>query len=171
MAFKAWLPMTANDSARLDELESQFHEALEREKLAALAEFAAGAGHEINNPLTVIAGRAELLLKEETDPERRRSLALIAAQAMRVYEMIADMMLFARPPRPELQPVELVALVDGLIAEFAAAAERRETVIRRIGDSAPIHLEADPTQLSVALRALCQNALERSATAGRSRLH
>ena len=34
--------------------------AVEAEKLAALAEFAAGAGHEINNPLTVIAGRAEL---------------------------------------------------------------------------------------------------------------
>jgi signal transduction histidine kinase len=144
----------------LQSLESRFDETLEREKLEALAEFAAGAGHEINNPLTVIAGRAELLLKDETDPERRRSLALIAAQAMRVYEMIADMMLFARPPRPELQPVELVALVDGLIAEIAPAAERHETLIRRTGDPGPFHLEADPVQLAVALRALCQNALE-----------
>ena len=81
-------------------------ETLEREKLAALAEFAAGAGHEINNPLTVIAGRAQLFLHEETDPERRRALALINAQAMRVYEMIADMRLFARPPQPELQPLD-----------------------------------------------------------------
>lgn len=152
--------MTANESARLDESDPQFGEALQREKLAALAEFAAGAGHEINNPLTVIAGRAELLLKEESDPERRRSLALIAAQAMRVYEMIADMMLFARPPRPELQPVELVSLVDRLIAELSSAAVRQETTIRRSGDAGPVHLEADPVQLSVALRALCQNALE-----------
>src|SRR5664279_4055523 len=97
-----------DELARLRELEANFAQALEREKLEAMAEFAAGAGHEINNPLTVIAGRAQLLLRGETDPERRHALALMNAQAMRVYEMIADMMLFARPPRPELQPVEVV---------------------------------------------------------------
>ncbi len=48
-----------------------------------MAEFAAGAGHEINNPLTVIAGRAQLFLREEKDPERRRALALMNTQAMR----------------------------------------------------------------------------------------
>ena len=93
-----WLPSLAARLARLAALEDRFRRDLEQEKLAALAEFAAGAGHEINNPLTVIAGRAQLFLREETDPERRRGLALINAQAMRVYEMIADLRLFARPP-------------------------------------------------------------------------
>ena len=97
---------TADKLARLAELEADFQRTLETEKLEAMAEFAAGAGHEINNPLTVISGRAQLLLRDETDPERRHALALISAQAMRVYEMIADMMLFARPPRPECQQVE-----------------------------------------------------------------
>ncbi len=82
------------------ELRCAFDAALEAEKLEALAEFAAGAGHEINNPLTVISGRAQLLLRDEKDPERRRTLALIRAQAVRVNEMIADMRLFARPPEP-----------------------------------------------------------------------
>ena len=53
-----WLPDLADRMARLAALEKSFAETLENEKLAALAEFAAGAGHEINNPLTVIAGRA-----------------------------------------------------------------------------------------------------------------
>src|SRR5207302_4414792 len=38
-------------------------ERLQRLKLAALAELAAGAGHEINNPLAVISGQAQYLLK------------------------------------------------------------------------------------------------------------
>jgi signal transduction histidine kinase len=38
-------------------------ERLQARKLAALAEFAAGAGHEINNPLAVISGQAQYLLR------------------------------------------------------------------------------------------------------------
>jgi signal transduction histidine kinase len=122
----------ADKLARLAELERDFQRSLEAEKLEAMAEFAAGAGHEINNPLTVISGRAQLLLREETDPERRHALALISVQAMRVYEMIADMMLFARPSRPEFQPVELIKLVDDVVADFRPRAARQETAIHRV---------------------------------------
>ena len=177
-------PSIADKLARLAQLEADFQRALDVEKLEALAEFAAGAGHEINNPLTVISGRAQLLLREETDPERQHALALISAQAMRVYEMIADMMLFARPPRPDFQSVELIALVDHLVADFVARTRKGtgpicrdgpesashkldlspllpgETAIRRSGESGPILIEADPVQLNVALRAICQNSLE-----------
>ena len=155
-----WLPQLAARLARLAALEDRFRETLDQEKLAALAEFAAGAGHEINNPLTVIAGRAQLFLQEETNPERRRALALINAQAMRVYEMIADLRLFARPPQPELQPLDLVELVDGLIAELAPLAAQQDIALVREGDGGPLRIVADPTQLAVALRALCQNAIE-----------
>jgi len=155
-----WLPKLTAKLARLSDLEGRFQELLETEKLEAMAEFAAGAGHEINNPLTVIAGRAQLFLSEETDPERRRALALMNSQAKRVYEMIADMMLFARPPRPELEPVDLAALVDGLVEELAPAAARQEIAIRRSDENGSVEIEADPVQLTVALRALCRNAVE-----------
>src|SRR5439155_22724360 len=39
-------------------------ERLQAMKLSALAELAAGAGHEINNPLAVISGQAQYLLKQ-----------------------------------------------------------------------------------------------------------
>jgi signal transduction histidine kinase len=153
-------PSTADNLARPAQLESDFQRALEIEKLEAMAEFAAGAGHEINNPLTVIAGRAQLLLRDESDPERRHALALISTQAMRVYEMIADMMLFARPPRPELQQVELIRLIDAVLADLSPRSAAQDTQISRSGDLGPIFLEADPVQLQVALRAICQNSLE-----------
>jgi signal transduction histidine kinase len=159
-------PSIADKLARLAKLENDFQRALEVQKLEAMAEFAAGAGHEINNPLTVISGRAQLLLREESDPERQHALALISAQAMRVYEMIADMMLFARPPRPEFQPVELVKLVDDLTADFLPRCQGQDTAICRTGDSEPIHIQADPTQINVALRAICQNSMEALGSGG-----
>ncbi len=146
--------------ARLEDLETRFQAALEAEKLASLAEFAAGAGHEINNPLTVIAGRAQMLLQSETHPQRRRDLATIHAQAMRVYEMIADMRLFARPPKPQLEPIELAAVIQRAVESLQEQADQQQTqIVSRLPDE-PLTVQADPTQLVVALRALLQNSLE-----------
>ena len=155
-----WLPPLTTRLARLASLEGEFQARLETEKLAAMAEFAAGAGHEINNPLTVIAGRAQLSLREEEDPERRRALALISAQAKRAHEMIADMMLFARPPQPEPALIDVVELVDRVIEEVSPRAARQEIVVSRAGHAGPVNIEADGTQLTVALRAMCQNSIE-----------
>ena len=45
-----------------------FDQAVEVGKIEALAEFAAGAGHEINNPLTVISGRADCCCAAKRTP-------------------------------------------------------------------------------------------------------
>lgn len=152
--------------ARRDVLEREFQHALEAEKLEAMAEFAAGAGHEINNPLAIIGGRAQLLLAEEADPERRRELAVINAQVKRAHEMIADMRLFARPPQPECQRFDLASLIDELASEVALQAADRRIEVARSGDPGPVEIEADATQLAVALRAMCKNSLELVAADG-----
>ena len=154
------LPSLARRLARLQQLEERFVRTLLAEKLDAMAEFAAGAGHEINNPVAVIAGRAQLFLQGETDPERRRALALMNTQAKRVYEMITDMMLFARPPAPEHKTVELIAIIERLVDELKASATERAISLSRTGLPGPIEIEADPQQLNVALRAMCRNSLE-----------
>jgi signal transduction histidine kinase len=159
-------PSPADRLARLVELEPRLQCALEAAKLDAMAEFAAGAGHEINNPLTVISGRAQLLLRDETDPERRHALALIVAQASRIYEMIADMMLFARPPQPELRRIELIELIDGVVADLSPPCSAQQTAICREGESGPIFIEADAAQLNVAIRAICRNSIEALQTGG-----
>ncbi len=156
----ARLPALAGRLARLGQLEERFAQTLLAEKLEAMAEFAAGAGHEINNPVAVIAGRAQLFLQGETDPQRRRALALMNAQAKRIYEMITDMMLFARPPAPTHKTVELIAIIEGIVEELQAATTERAISLTRTGLPGPIEIEADGEQLNVALRAMCRNSLE-----------
>jgi hypothetical protein len=161
------LPLLARRARRMRAIESRFDTALEQEKIESLAEFAAGAGHEINNPLTVISGRAQLLLRGEPDPERRHDLALISAQAMRVNEMIADMRLFARPPVPKTEAFDLTAMLDRLVEQFGADAARLEIAFRRRGRREPTPITADPAQVEVVLRAICRNAVEAIGHAGR----
>ncbi|MCE9553311.1 MAG: HAMP domain-containing histidine kinase [Planctomycetes bacterium] len=145
---------------RLNELETRFDQLLEQAKLEAMYNLAAGAGHEINNPLGSIAGWAQLLLRDEPDKERRRTLAKINAQAFRAHEMIADMMLFARPPEPVMAEVDLVPLVDEALAGLSEEAARRSTRLLRLPGEAPIVVRADRVQIYAALRAMCVNALE-----------
>lgn len=128
-------------------------------RMESLAEFAAGAGHEINNPLATIVGRAQQLLKGEQDPQRRQMLLAIGAQAYRIRDMIGDAMLFGRPPRPELHDVSLAEItqqcVDRQNPAMAAAGSRACCTI-----PAEIVLRADPTQLSIVLSELLRNSCQ-----------
>ena len=151
---------------RLAELETDFAAALETARLDAMRELAYGASHEINNPLANISARAQTLLQDEKDPERRRRLAAINSQAFRAHEMIADLMLFARPPQLRPQTVDLVALADDVLARLRDEAAVQHTELLRDGDSTPLPASVDPTQMRVALRALAVNALEAVAEGG-----
>jgi len=138
-----------------DSLEQRLRDA----KLAALAEFAAGAGHEVNNPLASIIICAESLLRGESDPERRRLLATIGGQAYRIRDMIGDVMLFARPPKPAFEELDLAATVRHVISRFSGqAAERRITLA---GDhDAVVTIQADRVQLSIVVSELLRNSLQ-----------
>ena len=126
-------------------------------KLEALAEFAAGAGHEINNPLATIIGRAQLLLKDESDSQRRQMLLSIGAQAYRIRDMIGDTMLFARPPVPELGQVNLLQSVKQVVAKSEEEMSNSKfAVLIRIDES--IVLLADPAQLSTVISELLRNS-------------
>ncbi len=152
---------------RLAELEQTFAAAVERAKLDALKEFAYGASHEINNPLANISARAQTLLQDERDPERRRRLAAINAQAFRAHEMIADVMLFARPPRMERRPMDLATLVASLLDEMAEAAAAQHTQFIWLPPTESIVASVDPVHFRVALKALVANSLEALAEGGR----
>lgn len=154
------LPQLAAKLRRLNQLETKFDAVLEQEKLASLRQLAYGASHEINNPLANISTRAQTLLREETNPEKRKRLATINAQAFRAHEMISDMMLFAKPPELSLSAVDMQRLLDTLMKELRPQAEQQGTLLSCVIPEMPIVVRADAVQLSVAIRALCVNSLE-----------
>ncbi len=144
---------------RNDNLQYQLQKAQIEQKLEALGEFAAGAGHEVNNPLATITGRVELLLRDETDPERRRSLATIGGQALRVRDMIGDVMLFARPPAPQPKRVDFCEAVQQVIAQHEPIALERNCRFSA-NETESICIHADPHQLHIVITNLLRNSLE-----------
>lgn len=154
------LPRLAARVHALETATTDFEKRLELEKLESLKELAYGASHEINNPLANIAARAQTLLEDETDPERQRKLAAIHRQAMRAHEMIADLMLFARPPKLVLKPCNLSELSLAVVHELAELANEYQVELNCACQHERIDVEADAAQLSVAVSAVIKNALE-----------
>jgi signal transduction histidine kinase len=66
-------------------------------KLAAVGEMAAGVAHELNNPLTTVAGFAELVL-DDLPPEspQRTDLELVLREATRARNVVRRLLDFAR---------------------------------------------------------------------------
>jgi signal transduction histidine kinase len=149
---------------------------LQEAKLTALAEFAAGAGHEINNPLAVILGQAQYLLGHEAewfapDPEgeARKALQKIVGQTRRIHGLLRDLMQFARPAPPSPAWHDLPGLMGEVTASLAELAEQRNVALTT--EASPDRFAAflDAGQTKVALACLLRNAIEAAPAGGRAR--
>lgn len=153
---KEVLHQVACTIAQLDQLNRSF----ENSKLASLAEFAAAAGHEINNPLAVISGQAQLLLTGEPSETRRRSLLTIAHQAARINGMISDLMLFARPPEVHITDISFSQIVSEVAEKFQKRAKEQNKTLNICLPNPLFAISADAVQMKLLISALIENALE-----------
>lgn len=115
---------TMSDTIGYQQVRSESHaQAL---RFESLAEFAAGAGHELNNPLAVIQGRAQLLLAKATDLQTKQSLKAIVDQTLRAHRMLRDLIYIARPSEPVQRYFRPVESVRSVVRELQDEAQRRE---------------------------------------------
>jgi signal transduction histidine kinase len=143
---------------------------LKTQKLAALAEFAAGAGHEINNPLAVISGQAQYLLTLEADAERQKALRTVVQQTQRVHQILTDLMQFAKPARPQKQAIDLRETARAVADSFADFAAGRKVRVELILPDERCMTDGDPKQLSTVMASMLRNAIEAAPAEGWARL-
>ncbi len=130
--------------------------------MESMAEFAAGAGHEINNPLGSIIGQTQLLLKQESQMERRQALGTIGSQAWRIRDMIGDCMLFARSPAVELQESPLGEIVREAATSTVETLEQSVECLEFDLPAMRLTVEVDVTQIETLIGHLVRNAIEAS---------
>ncbi len=141
-------------------------ESRQSERLEALAEFAAGAGHELNNPLAVILGRAQLLMGRTADPSAVRSLRAIIGQAQRAHRILRDLIYVARPPQPRPRPCTPDELARACVRDLQDEANARGVRLSLDPEGLPSLTLVDPDALRHALETLIRNALEAAPSGG-----
>lgn len=89
---------------------------VQTEKLSSLGQLAAGAAHEINNPLTAILGYSDLLLGDAALAARPRGLAdKIRAQALRTKSLVTSLLSFARQVPAEKVLLDLTPILASAV--------------------------------------------------------
>ena len=107
----------AKDITERKKLEYQIFQA---EKLAAIGQLAAGMAHEINNPIFVISGRAEMLLESDGLNQKARSdIEIINAQADRIRKLVDSLLKFSRHNSKQLQESNINDVIDGVLPLIA----------------------------------------------------
>ncbi len=158
-------------------------------KLSAVAELAAGAGHEINNPLAVISGQAQYILKQMAEYDGpadeiedvsayladfrtkvEPSLQKIVQQTQRIHTIITDLMQFARPQPPKTQAVPVQDLLKDVSRTLEGLARDRKLDVEFNPGDAGWALAGDFNQLRTVFLAMLRNAMEAAPVGGNVRL-
>ena len=148
--------------AQNERLEEQVRERTQRllqtEKVATMGELLAGVAHELNNPLSVIIGRAALLRQQTGDGSLAAQAEKIAHAANRCVRIVRNFLALARQRPPERRRVSLNQVVRESLELLAYELRIADVEVNfDLADDLPA-IWADPHQLQQVVVNLVSNA-------------
>lgn len=142
----------------LKRLQRQF---VQSEKLASLGQLAAGAAHEINNPLTAILGYADLLIDDTSVSEKPRTIAAkIREQARRTKTLVTNLLSFARQVPAERSLIDINAVVNSAVLLRRLDLRDKHINIDLQAETVLPGVRGDPNQLLQVFFNIISNAVD-----------
>ena len=129
------------------------------DRLATLGQLAAGAAHEIRNPLTSIRSTIQFLQKGLDAPDKKRMIAGVIEEVDRINEIIEGLLSFSKPSKPQMEQINLESLLQQTLALLATTAKKRNIKIMLEFNPRQKYLKADPSQLKQVFLNIMMNAL------------
>ncbi len=80
----------------INRIQESYHQLLHADRLGSIGRIAAGVAHEINNPLSVLAGRVELLIEECEDETLYKEYMSLYHLAERIKKTVNGLLHFSR---------------------------------------------------------------------------
>lgn len=134
---------------------------VEAARLAAIGEIAAGVAHELNNPLTTIAGFTELVLDDLPDDTRvQENLGLVLQEARRARDVVRRLLDFSRQDVSLKIPADINEILGEALALVHHLARASGVEIQYVPWDALPKIRMDRGQIKQVILNLVQNALQ-----------
>ncbi len=162
------LRMLADKTADVvQRLQESQRESLRNEHLAAIGQLAAGMAHELRNPLMSMKLIVQMAGEQAGRPMTERDISVIEDEITRLEKMLQTFLDFARPPEPNIRPVDVGELVQSSIDIIRPRAEQQEVQLLWHAPAEAIVAELDASLFRQVLLNLFINALDALADGGR----
>ncbi len=129
------------------------------ERMAALGELSAGVAHEVNNPLNVVSGYAQMLLMDENvDIEVKKISEIIINQIERAANITDKLLKFSRQTKPEIKRINVNEAIEYALVLLKHQLNLNDIKVEWQKSLKPISLYADLSQLQQVFHNLIVNA-------------
>jgi len=146
---------------RLAELKTLQGTLMRAEKFASLGKLASDMAHEVNNPLMIISGYAQLsLLDNRMSGELRGNLAIIHEECNRAKSIIQRLLMFSRPSRGERHPLDINRSVDAMVKLLQHQFRLSNIELKTRLEKNVLSISADEKQLQEVMINLLNNSRE-----------
>jgi len=128
-------------------------------RLAATGEMAAGVAHELNSPMTVVIGTAQLLYAElACNPEHGDSLKEIADCGLRCKRIIQNLLTFSRQEQVTMEPTDLNREIERALSLVNYLIDPAQiTIVKQLAEDLP-RIMANGVQIQQVVTNLLINA-------------
>ena len=145
----------------LENLRRLQNQLVQTEKLSSLGQLAAGAAHEINNPLTAILGYTELLEADRALAPRYRTLVeKIRAQALRTKSLISSLQSFARQVPAEKVLLDINQVLASAVQLRSLDLRDKHVKVEFAPETLMPGVRGDPNQLLQVFFHIINNAVD-----------
>ena len=153
--------LLAQSEQSIENLKRLQAQIVQSEKLVSLGQLAAGAAHEINNPLAAILGFSDLLADDPSIPEKARTTASkIRDQARRTKTLVGNLLSFARQVPAERTLLDINTVVNNAVQLRALDLRSGATRVELQLESVLPGVRGDGNQLMQVFFNIISNALE-----------
>lgn len=133
-----------------------------REKLAAIGEMTARVAHEIKNPLTIIGGFVNRMMKKLDQPDKIKQYShIIMDELSRLESIVSEILEFSRGSRiPTFEYVDINSLINEIILMYQDFFVQKNLELKFEKMFDKIDVKCDRSRIKQVLINLIKNAIE-----------
>lgn len=140
---------------------TELRSAQESQRLAQLGKLVSDMAHEVNNPLQIISGRAQItMMNESLDEETMESMGIVQDQCQRAKSIVQRLLMFSKPSKEEIKEFNVNEAIAFAVSLIEHQFSLKKVKITKNFTSPIIPIKADEKQMQEIFLNLLRNAAD-----------